>query len=85
MPLTVNGIRYLSLTEVADLVGRHRTTLWRWREQRKIPEGLRYCDQHLLYDTSEVEEIYAYAHRLQPDAAREGLKRQLNLFSKQRR
>ena len=81
MPLNLNGSEYFDLGEVADFVGRHRSTLWRWRQRGVIPGGLRYCDQQLLYTPSEVEAIYAYAHRLEPDEARRRLRTQLDLFS----
>jgi hypothetical protein len=81
MPVTVKGEEYFSIGEVADLVDRHRSTLWRWKQQGKIPEGLRYCDQMLLFTRAEVEDIYAYAHRLLPDDARAAFKHQLSLFT----
>ena len=80
MPIELRESEYFQIGEVADLVGRHRTTLWRWRQRGVIPEGLRYCDQQLLYTPAEVEAIYAYAHRLQPDEARQRLRNQLTLF-----
>ena len=80
IPFDLDGSEYYSIGEVADLVGRHRTTIWRWRQRGDIPDGLRYCDQHLLYTPTEVEAIYAHAHRLQPDEARQRLRNQLTLF-----
>ncbi len=78
--VTVHNTQYLTLNEVANLVDRHRTTLWRWRQKGKIPTGWRYCDQMLLYTMAEVEQIYAYAHRLEPDEAHRQLQNQLRLF-----
>lgn len=78
--MQVGGTTYYRITEVATLVGRDRSTLWRWKNAGKIPEGLRYCDRELLFTVSELEQIYSYAHRLEPDEARHQLRNQLDLF-----
>lgn len=81
MPVSLQGREYYPIGEVAELVSRHRSTIWRWKHCGKIPQGLRYCDRMLLFTRPEVEEIYAYAHRLLPDEARAAVKHQLSLFS----
>ena len=82
--MVVNGRKYYTLNEVAEILGRHRSTVWRWKDQGLIPAGLRYCDQHLLFSPSELAEAYAYANRLIPDDQRPGLQDQLDLFNQAR-
>ena len=81
MPLEIQNTTYYTLSEVAQLVGRNRTTLWRWRQAGKVPGGLRYCDQQIVYTVEEALDIYAYAHRLHPAEAAPRLQHQLSLFS----
>lgn len=66
MPLTVEGRVFFTATEVAKEIGVVRQTLWRWRQDRKIPPGRRYRDRQILFTPEEVERIKEFAHRVEP-------------------
>ena len=64
--LEIDGVRYCTATDVAQRLGVSRQTLWRWRQQSKIPSGYRFRDGRVLFTESETTEILQYAHRLEP-------------------
>jgi predicted DNA-binding transcriptional regulator AlpA len=79
MPIEIGGARYFLAVEVAKTVGVTRQTLWRWRQEGKIPPGHRYRDRQVLFSETETEAIREYANRIEPinvDSAQ-----QLRLFS----
>ena len=39
MPLEIAGFEYLTTVEVCQLVNISRQTLWRWRQDSRIPPG----------------------------------------------
>ena len=79
MPVKVNGTDYLSASEVLATLDVSRQTLWRWRQEGKIPAGHRLRGRNVVFTPEEVEAIQAYANRLEPiDDAPPG---QLNLFN----
>ena len=80
MPTTVHDTTFLTATEVADLAGVSRQSLWRWKKAGVIPPGRRYRGRELLYTRDEVEAIYAHAHRLEPEDAAAHVD-QLDLFT----
>lgn len=69
MPLQIDGITYLNASETLEEAGVSRQTLWRWRQEGKIPSGHRYRDHEVLFTREEVEEIKAFANRLEPIGA----------------
>ena len=79
MPVEINGIKYLSATELLDAVDVTRQTLWRWRQEGKIPAGHRFRGRQVVFSPDEVAAIEEYANRIEPidsaDAA------QLSLFN----
>jgi len=66
MILKVNGETYLSTTEVLQQLDISRQTLWRWRQEGKIPPGHRYRDGKVLFTIHEVETIKQFAHHIEP-------------------
>jgi DNA-binding transcriptional MerR regulator len=78
MPLIVGGLTYLTPSEVCQLVGVSRQTLWRWRQDALIPPGQRLRGHRLLFSPDEVEQIQTYASALEPAGQR--LQTQLALF-----
>jgi hypothetical protein len=68
--LEIDGVRYFSASELLIELGVSRQTLWRWRQQRKIP-------------ADEVELIRQYANRIEPNEERKEQPgfRQLGLFN----
>ena len=81
--LEIDGITYFSVSELLVELGVSRQTLWRWRQQRKIPSGHRYRDKSILFTTDEVELIRQYANRIEPTEKSHGQTefRQLGLFN----
>ena len=67
-PVT-NGVLDFVEPEVAQDVGVVRQTLWRWRQDKKIPPGHRYRDRQILYSQEELNEIREFAHKLEPLSA----------------
>jgi predicted DNA-binding transcriptional regulator AlpA len=71
---------FYSVTEVAEVADVTRQTIWRWRKDNKIPEGRKYRGRNVVFTQDELEEIYAYAHRLEPSGETDDFTDQLNLF-----
>jgi excisionase family DNA binding protein len=78
MAVDVKGTRYLSATEIAKRIGVSRQTLWRWRNQGKIPAGRRYRDRQILFTEDELQQILDFANRVELLAPNES--NQLRLF-----
>jgi transcriptional regulator with XRE-family HTH domain len=82
MSFVLEGITYFSAADVSRAIGVSRQTLWRWRQDGKIPSGRRYRDHQVVFTTVEFDAIRAFAHRIEPiDAASPN---QLKLFSSRR-
>jgi predicted DNA-binding protein (UPF0251 family) len=64
--IEIEGVQYFSGTEVIREVGISRQTLWRWRQERKIPQGHRYRDGRVLFTQDELEAIRVFANRVEP-------------------
>lgn len=75
----INGIEYFTVPEILKELRIVRQTLWRWRQQAKIPAGHRYRDRNLLYTSDEVEEIRQFANRVEDIGLAN--KNQLTLFN----
>ena len=77
MPVSINGIDYFSAGEILRELGVSRQTLYRWRQDGKVPPGHRFRDGKLLFELNEVEEIREFASRIDhADVPRE----QMRLF-----
>ena len=66
MPVEIDGTAYQSVTEVADLLNISRQTLWRWRQDGKVPIGRRFRGREIVFSPNEVEAISEYANRVEP-------------------
>jgi len=66
MGLEVGGIVYLTADEVAERAGISRQTLWRWRQEGRVPAGRRYRGRRLLFTEGELGLILEFAHRIEP-------------------
>jgi predicted DNA-binding transcriptional regulator AlpA len=64
--IEIQGIRYYSASDIMKEVGVSRQTLWRWRQDGKIPIGHRFRDGRILFTASEVDAIRQYANRIDP-------------------
>jgi predicted site-specific integrase-resolvase len=66
MSVEVGGNTYFCLGEVADQIGVSRQTLWRWRQQGKVPLGVRRRDRQVLFNAEDIRRIDEYANHLEP-------------------
>ena len=66
MPVAVDGITYLSAAEVVQDIDVTRQTLWRWRQEGKVPAGRRYRDKQVLFTSTEFDQIRQHANRIEP-------------------
>ena len=66
MPITIQGRSYLTASDVLARIPVTRQTLWRWRQEGKIPAGYRYRGKQVLFSPEEVAVIEAYANRIEP-------------------
>lgn len=66
MPLEIDGAQFLTQAEVLDLCGITRQTLWRWRQEGKIPSGHRLRGRTVVFSSDEVQAIRDYALRIEP-------------------
>jgi len=65
-PIQIDGLDFFFMADIADEVGVSRQTLWRWRNDGKIPSGHRYRDGRVLFTAGEFAEIQGFANRLEP-------------------
>ena len=66
MSTKINGVTYFSAAEITQELEISRQTLWRWRQEGKIPAGHRYRSKQILFTMHEVEAIQRFANRLEP-------------------
>lgn len=81
--VSVNGSEYITAGGAAEAVGISRQTLWRWRQEGRVPAGHRFRDKQILFTADELEQIRQYANRVEPIA--NDPRSQLNLFKVPRR
>jgi len=80
MPVNINSINYISTSELLDELEVTRQTLWRWRQDGKIPAGHRLRNRMVVFTPVEAEEIKTFANQVEPiESGGEGIP-QLNLF-----
>ena len=68
MCIEIDGMSYYSTAEVMGAAGISRQTLWRWRQEGRVPDGHRFRNGRVLFSQTEYDEILAYANHLQPGA-----------------
>ena len=71
MSCELKGVAYFTLAEVAACATVSRQTLWRWRRERKVPQGRKYRGYNVLYTAAELRQIEDYANRIEPIGASE--------------
>lgn len=79
MPIVVSGEEFFTASDVAKDIGVVRQTLWRWRQDGKIPAGNRFRDRQILFTQAELEAIREFANRVEP-IAHTSSERQRTLF-----
>jgi transposase-like protein len=62
----IAGTTYRLATDLAREVGVSRTTLYRWRQEGKVPSGRRDRRGMVLFTLAEAAVVQDYADRLQP-------------------
>lgn len=80
LPVNINNISYLSVSELLDELEVTRQTLWRWRQDGKIPAGHRMRNRMVVFSPPEVDEIKAFANQVEPIEPGGRAMPQLNLF-----
>ena len=63
--MLINGIEYLTISDVAKSAGVTRQTLWRWRTAGLIPLGQKFRRRLVVYTAGEVASICDFANRLE--------------------
>jgi hypothetical protein len=81
--LRIDGSDYFSVTETIKLTGISRQTLWRWRQEGKVPAGHLFRDKQVVFTADELEQVRQYANRVEPIS--DDPRSQLNLFKGTRR
>ena len=66
MPVQIRGLTYFTASDVAEQLEVSRQTLWRWRQDGKIPPGHRFRNRHVVFTPAEVKQIEQYATRIDP-------------------
>ena len=64
--IEIAGTTYLLATVLARQIGVSRTTLYRWRQDGKIPSGRRDRRRLILFTLAEAQIVRDYADRLEP-------------------
>lgn len=62
----INGKQYFSASDLVQEIGVSRQTLWRWRQDGKIPQGYRFRDNSILFTADEVVTIREFATKIEP-------------------
>ena len=66
MPLKIQGVEYYTVSDVLERLDVSRQTLWRWRQEGKIPAGQRFRNRHVVFTPQQVLDIEAFAYQLDP-------------------
>ena len=66
MPLTIEGVEFFTNMEVTQKLGISRQTLWRWRADGDVPLGRRYRRKSVVFTKEEVDQIFAFANKVEP-------------------
>jgi excisionase family DNA binding protein len=69
MPKLIDQLTYYQVAEVAAELGVSRQTLWRWRQEGRVPAGHRFRDRQVLFTESEVQAIREFALKVEPITA----------------
>ena len=64
--IEIEGVEYYPATELMKELSISRQTLWRWRQDGKIPVGHLYRGTRIIFTVEEVEAIRQYANRVEP-------------------
>jgi hypothetical protein len=65
-PLEIDGVEYYPQAQVLRDLRISRQTLYRWRQDGKIPVGHLYRGTRIIFTAEEVEAIRQFANRVEP-------------------
>jgi predicted DNA-binding transcriptional regulator AlpA len=66
---------YVTATEIIQTLGISRQTLWRWRQDGRIPPGSKYKERVLVFTETEAALIRDFAERIVPAGVPQSLPR----------
>ena len=66
MPIKINGLVYLTVSDLLERLDVSRQTLWRWRQDGKVPAGQRFRNRHVVFTAQQARKIEAFANQLEP-------------------
>jgi predicted site-specific integrase-resolvase len=66
MAIEIKGLTCSSLSDVAEMIDFIRQTLWRWRQDGKVPPERKYRGRQVIYTTAEPNAIEQFANRIDP-------------------
>ncbi len=66
IPLIISGLTYFTASDAAQQMAVSRQTLWRWRQEAKIPPDHRFRNRHVVLTPAMVKEIEQYATWIDP-------------------
>ena len=82
MPLIIDGVKYIAAQELLSELDISRVTLWRWRDENKIPKGRLFRGRRLVFSEAEAATIRQHARRVEPIQSDDN--DQLRLFANRR-
>ncbi len=82
MPRLIDGQKFYSAAEAAQIAGVHKITLLRWIKAGKVPSGVRDRRRWRLFSAEDVERIKTFAFMTVP--ADLPADQQLALFTRSR-
>ena len=50
----IEGVEYYTTAEVVRVAGISRQTLWRWRKEKRVPQGHTFRSRGVLFSRSET-------------------------------
>ena len=65
-PIEIDDVEYYSQAQVLRDLRISRQTLYRWRQEGKIPVGHLYRGTRIIFTAEEVEAIRLFANRVEP-------------------
>ncbi len=66
MTIVIDDIEYTTASDLLEELEISRQTLWRWRQQGRIPRGRLYRSKKLVFNADESSLIRDFANRLEP-------------------
>jgi predicted DNA-binding transcriptional regulator AlpA len=64
--IEIDRIPYYSTLDVLTAAGISRQTLWRWRQEGKVPRGNRFRNGQVLFSEAEYRAVLEFANRVEP-------------------